>query len=115
MEGIPQDTLGVNDEETTQGDTLFFDQDAVISGDLHITVCKKRQLKIGTETTLLARLVGPCKMGVFRVGGYSEDLSIEFLELSKGIIEGKNFRWANEGKVPEEHESAQSPHNAISP
>jgi hypothetical protein len=102
-EDIPQGTLGVNDKETTEGDTLFLDQDAVISGDLHVTVCKKRQLEIGTETTLLTRLVGPRKVGVLRVGGYSKDLSVELLKLDKGIIEGKDFRWANKGKVPEVH------------
>ena len=102
-EDAPQGTLGVNDEETTEGDALFLDQDAVISGDLHVTVCKKRQLEIGTETALLAGLVGPRKVGVFRIGGYSKDLSVELLELGKGIIEGKDFRWANKGKVPEEH------------
>lgn len=100
---IPQDTLGVDDEETAEGDTLFLDQDAVISGDLHITVCKERQLEIGTETTLFTRLVSPRKMGVLRVGGYSKDLGVELLELNKAIIEGKNLRWANESKVPEEH------------
>jgi len=99
----PQGTLGVNDEETTEGNTLFLDQDAVISGDLHITVCKKRQLEIGAETTLLTRLVGPGKVGVLRVGRDSKNLGVEFLELAKGIIEGKDFRWANKGKVPEEH------------
>ena len=101
-EDTPQDTLGVNDEETTEGNTLFLDQDAIISGDLHVTVCKKRQLEIGTETTLLTRLVSPRKVGVLRVRGYSKDLSVELLELGKSIIEGKDFRWANKGKVPEE-------------
>lgn len=40
-------------------------------------------------------------MGVLRVGGYSKDLSVEFLELAEGIVEGKDFGWTNKGKVPE--------------
>jgi hypothetical protein len=100
-ENIPQDTLRVNDEKATKRDTRFFDEDAVVSGDRHVTVRKERQLEIGTEATLLTRLIGPGKVGVLRVSGYSEDLSIEFLEQGEGVIEGKDFRWANKGKVPD--------------
>jgi len=106
--GIPQDALGVNDEETTEGDTLFLDQDAVISGDLHVTVCKERQLEIGAETALFTRLVGPRKVGILRVGGYGKNLGVELLEQNKAIIEGKDFRWTNESKVPEEHKLIRS-------
>ena len=102
-EGRPQDTLGINDEETTEGDTLFLDQDAVIFRDFHVTVRKKWQPEIGTKTTLLTRLVGPRKVGVLRVGGYSKDLGVELLELGESVVEGKNFRWADEGKIPGRH------------
>jgi len=99
----PQDTLGVDDEETTESDTLFLNQDAVIPGDFHGAVCKKRQSEIGTKATLLTRLVSPRKMGVFRVGGYSKDFRVEFLELGESVVEGDDLSWANEGKVPEKH------------
>ena len=102
-EHVPQNTLGVNDEETTEGDALFLNQDTIISGDFHGAVCEKRQPEIGTETTFLTRLIGPRKVGVLRVGGYGKDLGVELLELGEGIVEGDDFRWANEGKVPEKH------------
>jgi len=70
---------------------------------LHVAVRKKRQLEIRTETTLLTWLVGPRKVGVLRVGGYSKDLGVELLELGEGIVEGEDFRWTNEGKVPVEY------------
>ena len=57
-------------------------------------------MEIGTQTTLLTRLVGPREVRVLRVGGYSKNLSVELLELGKSIIECEDFRWANEGEVP---------------
>jgi len=60
-EDIPQNTLGVNDGEATECDTHFLDKYTVISGDLHVAVRGKRQLKIRTETTLLTELVAHAK------------------------------------------------------
>lgn len=102
-EDEPQNTLGVDDEETTEGDTLFLDQDTVIFGDFHVSIRKKGQPEIGAKTTLLTRLVCPRKVRVLRVGGDGKDLGVELLELGEGIIEGEDFRWTNEGEVPGEH------------
>jgi hypothetical protein len=104
---VPQDTLRVDDEKSTEGDTTLLDEDAVISGDFHVTVCKERQPEIWTEATLLTGLVSPRKVGILGVGGHSKDLSIELLELGEGIIEGEDLRWADKGKVPEVYESTQ--------
>lgn len=67
---------------------------------MHVAVCEKRQLEIGPKTALLTWLVGPRKMRVLRVGGYSKDLGVELLELSEGIVEGEDFSRTNKGKVP---------------
>lgn len=40
QEGIvPQNTLWINDEKPTEGNTHFLDEDTVVSGDLHVAVC----------------------------------------------------------------------------
>ena len=80
--GIPQNTLGIDDEKTTESDTHFFNEDTVLSRDLHVTVCQERQLELGTQAACLTSLVSPRKVGVLRISGHSKDLSVEFLELA---------------------------------
>ena len=101
---VPQDTLWINNEKSTKCNALFLDEDAVVSGYLHVTVCQERQPEIRTQATLLTGLVGPREVRILRVSRYSKDLSIEFLELAECVIEGKDFGWTNEGKVPEVYE-----------
>ncbi len=65
---IPEDTLGVDDEETAESDTFILEKDTIIAGDGHVSVGDEREFEVGAETTLLPRLVSPCKVRVLRVG-----------------------------------------------
>ena len=98
---MPQDTLRINNEKPTEGDTFLLDENTVISGDVHVTIFNKWQLEIRTEAAFFTRTASPRKVAVTRVGGYTKDLSVEFSELVEGIVEGEDFRWTNKSKVPE--------------
>ncbi len=65
---IPEDTFGVDDKETVESDTFILEKDTIIAGDGHVSVGDERELEVGTETTLLRRLVSPCKVRVLRIG-----------------------------------------------
>lgn len=64
---IPHNTLGVNDEETAERNTLFLDEDIVITRDLHAPVCNQGEFQVGSKTTLSPRLLSPSKVRVLRV------------------------------------------------
>lgn len=64
---LPYDTLGVNDEETTKGDTFILQQNAVFARYVHVSVSKKRKHEVRTKSTLLARLRSPSVMGKLRI------------------------------------------------
>lgn len=40
MISAPEDTLGVDDEETTESNALLFEKDTVVASDAHATVSK---------------------------------------------------------------------------
>ncbi|KUI58888.1 hypothetical protein VP1G_11002 [Cytospora mali] len=96
---LAEDSLGVDDEETTQGDTLLLDQDTVVAGDLEVLVGNQRQLQVVTETTLLAGAFTPGQVGEVAVGGDTEDGGVELVELVEGVIEGEDLGGADEGEV----------------
>ena len=64
---LAEDTLGVDDEEATERNTLLLNENAVVTGNLLALVSEERKLEVGTETALLAGLGGPGKVGVVRV------------------------------------------------
>lgn len=51
---LAENTLGVNDEETTESNTLVLDEDTVVTRDLHVSVSNERELEVRAETTLVA-------------------------------------------------------------
>lgn len=67
----PQDSLGVDDEEPTEGDALLLEEDTVVAGNLHISVGDEGKGEVRAKATLLAGLGGPGKVRVLRVGGNS--------------------------------------------
>ena len=66
---LPEDTLGIDDEEATESDTVLLNQDTVVTRNLHALVGEEGELEVGTETALLAGLGRPGKVSVVRVGG----------------------------------------------
>lgn len=64
---IPDDAFGVDNEKTSERDTLFLDEDIVITRDAHVPVRDQSKFQIGSETTLLPRLLSPSKVRVLRI------------------------------------------------
>ena len=61
---LAENTLGVNDEETTESNTLVLNEDTVVTGDGHVPISNERKLKVRAETTLVAGLRGPGEVRV---------------------------------------------------
>lgn len=66
---LAQGTLGIDDEQTAQGNALVFKEDAVVTGDGHVAVSNQGKLKVRAKTALLAALGSPGEMGELGVGG----------------------------------------------
>lgn len=96
---LAQGTLGVDDEETTEGDTLLLDQHTVVAGDLEVLVGDQGELQVVTETTLLAGTLDPGQVGEVAVGGDTQDGGVELLELGEGVVEGEDLGGADKGEV----------------
>ena len=60
---MADNALRVNQEETTQRNTLIFQQYTVVAAKLVILVAEKRDLN-GPEPTILPRRIAPCKQAV---------------------------------------------------
>lgn len=65
----PKGTLGVDEEQTTESDTLVLEEDAVVARDAHAAVSNQRELEVGAKSTLLPWLRSPCEVGELGVGG----------------------------------------------
>ena len=66
---LPEDTLGIDDEEATERDTRILDQHAVVARNLHAAVGDEGDLEVGAKAAGLALELRPCKVRVLRVGG----------------------------------------------
>ena len=99
----PQNALGINDEEATQGDAVFLDENTIISCNLHCLVSKQGECEVRTQSTLLTILLGPGEVGELGVAGNAQDHSVEFTELwgsiSKCYELGGALRSANATKM----------------
>lgn len=65
---LAEGLVGVNDEESAEGDALVLNEDTIVLGYLVRAVGEEGKFEIGSKTTLGLWLSGPSKMGVFRVG-----------------------------------------------
>ena len=65
---IPYDALWIDEEKTSERDTLLLDENVVVARDLHVPVGDQREFQVGPETALLPRLLPPGKVRVLRVG-----------------------------------------------
>ena len=91
-------TLGINDEESSEGESLVLLQHTVRSADGHALVCQERYLHV-PESTLLPTLVTPGEVGEVGVSTARDHLAVESRELSCPVIEGDDLRWTDEGEV----------------
>ena len=68
---LTEDTLGIDNEKTTQSDALLLNQNVVVFSNLVVGVRNQGKLEVRTEATLVARLRSPGEMSVLRIGGSS--------------------------------------------
>ena len=96
---VPQRALRVNDEQTTEGNTLLLDEDTVVTRNRHVAVREERKLEVRSETALLAGLSRPCEVGEVRVGRRAEDNGVDGLELRECVVEREDLGRADEREV----------------
>ena len=83
----PQNALGVNDEEATQGDAVFLEEHTVIPRNLHRLISEQWEREVWTQAALAAILLGPGEVGELRVARDTQYDSVEFAELWGSISE----------------------------
>lgn len=96
---LTQGALGVDDEETAQGDSLLLDQNAVVAGNLEVLVGHQRQLQVLAQAALLAGPLAPRQVGEVAVGGDAQHGGVDLLELGHGVVVGENLGGADKGEV----------------
>ena len=64
---IPDNALGIDEEQATERNTLFLDENIVITRDLHVSVGNQRKFQVRPEATLLPRLLSPSKVRVLGI------------------------------------------------
>jgi len=96
---LSQDAPGVNDEKSTESDTLSLDENTIIGGDLVGGVGDERELEVGTKATLVTGLSGPSIVRVLRVSRDGENGGVELLELRESVVEGKDLSGADKSEV----------------
>ena len=95
---LPQNTIRIHDEETTESDTRLFNKNSVVPGDCLVKVRDQRVLQ-SAQTSLLARLLDPGQVGEMRVGGDSDHLAVDAFELFDPLGESDDFSGADEGEI----------------
>lgn len=81
---------GVNDEETTEGNTILLDKDAIVLSNLVGLVAQQGPVD-GTETTVPPWGIGPREESVLGVDGAEENLGTTLAELLDSVGEGNNL------------------------
>lgn len=94
---LSQGSLRVNQEDTSQGNTLLLDQDTVVLGQGVVGVSNQWNVD-WAQATVLSGDVGPGQQGVLGVGGGKQNLDVLLSELLDGIGVGNDLSWANESE-----------------
>lgn len=93
---LPDHTIGIDQEQTTQGDTLLLDQNTVVLGELVVLVCVEWDVD-GAETAVAAAGLRPGEERVLGVGGGEDDGGVAGFEVLDAVAEGDDFGGADEG------------------
>jgi len=102
---------GVDDEKTTKGGTVhgvigFFDENVVVAGDILADISEQGVVNFA-EATLGAGSVDPGQVSEVRVGGSTNEFSVQVFELLDSLGESNQFGGADVGEVEgveQEHE-----------
>lgn len=94
---LSQGALGVDQEDTSEGNAFFFDQHTVVLRQRVVGVGDQGDVD-GAQATVLSGDVGPGQQRVFRVGRGEQHLAVLFGELLGGLRVGNDFGGAHEGE-----------------
>lgn len=64
---MPQNTLRIDDKKPTKSDTFILYENAIVTGNFHVSIGDQRKHEVGAQATFLAALAGPSKVRKFRV------------------------------------------------
>lgn len=104
---LANNSLGVNEEDTSKGNALLLNKDTVVSGESVVGVGNKGNVNLA-KTTLLSGDVGPGKERELRVGRGEKDLGTTLLELGSSLGVGNDLSGADKGES-ERDESKNNP------
>jgi len=64
---IPYDALWIDNEKTSERNTLFLNENIVVTRDFHVPVGNQRKFQVGSKTTQLLWLLSPSKVRELRI------------------------------------------------
>ena len=95
---LSDNSFWINDEQTTESNSSFFNEDSKVSGDIFIEVWHQGIVE-AAQTSLFSRLIDPGQVREVTVGGDTKDLTVDVLELMDSVREGDDLGGADKGKV----------------
>ena len=93
---LPEHTLGIDDEQTTEGDTGILKEDIVVPSDLLGEVRQQGVLQL-TQSSVLALQIRPCQVAKVRVDGDTNHFCVNILELLDSVAERDDLSGTDEG------------------
>lgn len=94
---LSQDTIGVNQKDSSQGDTSVFNQNTVVLGQRVVGVSQQWDVD-RTQATVLSGDIGPGQQRVFRVGRSKQNLGIQVSKLLDSLGVGNDFGGADKSE-----------------
>ena len=96
--GVHDHAIGIDDEQTAQGDTLSVIEDVVGRRDLLLQVSDEGIVDIA-QATLIAGSLNPSQVAELTVDGNAENLGVLAREIRVTVAEGRDFSRADEGEI----------------
>ena len=95
---LSDNSFWINNEQTTESNSSFFNEDSKVSGDIFIEVWHQGVVE-AAQTSLFSRLIDPGQVREVTVSGDTNDLTVDVLELLDSVREGDDLGGADKGKV----------------
>ena len=108
--GVHDHTVRVDDEQTTQGNTLSLVENVVGRGDFLLQVGNEGIVDIA-QATLIARGLDPGQVAELAVHGNAENLGVLAGEIGVAVAEGRDLSRTNEGEI----QRIEEQHHVLAP
>ena len=108
--GVHDHTIGIDDEQPAQSNTLSVIKDVVGGGDFLLQVSDEGIVDVA-QATLIARCLNPSQVAELAVDGNAEYFGVLAGEIGITVTEGRDFSRADEGEI----QRVEEQHHVLAP